>query len=314
MNKERERILSLVEGASKVIVGKEEAIKLLVATWLTGGHALLEDLPGTGKTVLAKTLSRLVNVPMGRVQFTPDLLPADITGSSLYDQTTHQFKFEKGPLFCTFFLADEINRATPRTQSALLEAMSERQVTSDRETHELDRAFFVIATQNPIEHHGTFPLPEAQLDRFAVKLSLGHMTAKEEVKMLKEHLLEDPLNKVTPVMERSHFFEIRQAIKNVKIHDSIYEYAAKIVDQTRKSSELDAGCSPRASLNLLRLSQAYALMNGEDFVRPQYIYNLVPFVLGHRLILSQESRFAGLTNETYLKKLLTQISPPTKVS
>lgn len=312
MSKEREKIISLVENASKVIVGKEESIKLLVATWLTGGHALLEDLPGTGKTVLAKTLSKLVNVPMGRVQFTPDLLPADITGSSLYDQQTHQFKFEKGPLFCTFFLADEINRATPRTQSALLEAMSERQVTSDRETHELDRAFFVIATQNPIEHHGTFPLPEAQLDRFAVKLSLGHMSPKEEVRMLKEHLKEDPLNKISPIMERSSFFEIRQAIKAINIHDSIYEYAVKIVDQTRKSPDLEAGCSPRATMNLLRLSQAYALMNGEDFVRPQYVYNLVPYVLGHRLILSQESRFSGLTQEVYLKKLLSQVSPPTK--
>lgn len=313
MNKERESVLSLIENASKVIVGKEESIKLLVATWLTGGHALIEDLPGTGKTVLAKTLSRLVNVPMGRVQFTPDLLPADITGSSIYDQQTHQFKFERGPLFCTFFLADEINRATPRTQSALLEAMSERQVTADNQTHDLDRAFFVVATQNPIEHHGTFPLPEAQLDRFAIKLSLGYMSPKEEQSMLKDRLMEDPLDKVSPVMEKSRFFEIKQEIKKVKVHDSIYDYVVKIVDQTRKSSELDAGCSPRASLTLLRMAQAFALFDGEDFVRPQSIYNLVPYVLGHRLILSQESRFAGLTEKDYLTKLLSRISPPTKL-
>ncbi len=311
MSKNRELILGLVENAGKVIVGKEQAIKYLVATWLTEGHALLEDLPGTGKTVLAKTLSRLVNVPMGRVQFTPDLLPADITGSSIYDQQTHQFKFEKGPLFSTFFLADEINRATPRTQSALLEAMGERQVTSDRETHPLDKAFFVVATQNPIEHHGTFPLPEAQLDRFAIRLSLGHMKPQEEIKMLKDRLMDDPLDRVKPLMERSQFLEARQEVKKVQIHDSIYDYTVKIVELTRNSPDLEAGCSPRASLTLLKMAQALSFMNGEDFVRPKTIYELTPLVLGHRILLSQESRFSGITEDTFIKKLLSRISPPT---
>lgn len=312
MNQDFEKLQDLVESASKVIVGKKESIKLLVATWLAGGHALIEDVPGTGKTVLAKTLSSLIKAPMGRVQFTPDLLPGDITGTTIYDQNSHQFKFEKGPLFCSFFLADEINRATPRTQSALLEAMSERQITSDRETYILDKAFFVVATQNPIEHHGTFPLPEAQLDRFSIKMSLGYMSVKEELQMIKSHIFESPLDKLQPIMERSQFIALRAHLKNITIQDSVYEYAVKIVDQTRRSKKLAVGCSPRATLTLLQLARAIAFMNGEDFVRPQIIYNLVPSVLGHRIILSQDSKFAGLTEKEFLDELLTKIQPPTK--
>jgi MoxR-like ATPase len=312
MVQDYEKLQDLVENASKVIVGKKESIKLLVATWLAGGHALIEDVPGTGKTVLAKTLSALIKAPMGRVQFTPDLLPGDITGTTIYDQNTHQFKFEKGPIFCSFFLADEINRATPRTQSALLEAMSEKQITSDRETHALDKAFFVVATQNPIEHHGTFPLPEAQLDRFSIRMSLGYMSAKEELQMVKGHINESPLNSLKPIMERSNFLAFRAHLKNIKIQDSVFEYAVNIVDKTRKSKELSVGCSPRATLTLLQLARAISFMNGEDFVRPQIIYQLVPYVLGHRIILSQDSKFAGLTEAEYLTNLLARVQPPTK--
>ena len=303
---------TVIGEASKIVVGKNEVIEKVLATWLAGGHVLLEDVPGTGKTLLAKTLSKLVNVSMGRVQFTPDLLPGDITGSSLYDQTTNQFKFEKGPLFSTFFLADEINRATPRTQSALLEAMGERQVTNDRQTYPLERAFFVMATQNPIEHHGTFPLPEAQLDRFALKLSLGYMTGKQELSMLKDNINGSPLEGVDACMDNSQFMQARQAMKKVKVHDSVFEYVVQIVESTRKAKELQIGCSPRGSLYLLQVGRALSLIKGDEFLRPQTIFNLVPDVIGHRIILSQESKFAGLTPEDYLEKLLSKIPPPTK--
>lgn len=309
---EQEALMKLVESASTVIYGKQDQIKLIIATWLSGGHVLLEDYPGTGKTVLAKTLSSLIKCSLGRVQFTPDLLPADITGSSIYEAQSQQFRFEKGPIFCQFFLADEINRATPRTQSALLEAMSERQVTSDGQTLQLDKTFFVMATQNPIEHHGTFPLPEAQLDRFAIKINLGHMNVKEELSMIQAHIDEEPLNHLTPVMEHFQFVAIQKKLKMIRIDKSVYEYAVKIVDRTRKSPQLEIGCSPRATLHLLRISRALALMNGEDFVRPKYVYDLVPMVLGHRIHLSQESKFTGLTEEEFLKTLLKQIPPPTK--
>lgn len=312
MKEHQKKLTQVIDSASQVVFGKRDQIKLIVATWLSGGHVLLEDFPGTGKTVLAKTLSRLVKCSMGRVQFTPDLLPADITGSSLYDPHKGEFRFEKGPLFCNFFLADEINRATPRTQSALLESMGERQVTCDNQTYLLDKLFFVMATQNPIEHHGTFPLPEAQLDRFAIKLSLGHLDASEELAMVKEHINESPLEDLKPVMEKHEFQECRSLLSKIRIDDSVYEYAVKIVTKTRKSDELLVGASTRATLNLLRIGRALALMDGEDFLRPKHIYELVPYVLGHRIILSQESKFQGLREEQYLSKLLKTIPNPSK--
>lgn len=310
MKQIQKNLLSVVENTSKVIQGKKDEIGLILATWLAGGHVLLEDVPGTGKTVLAKALSRSIDLKLGRVQFTPDLLPSDVIGSSIYEQKNHQFLFEKGPLFCDFFLADEINRATPRTQSALLECMSEKQVTADNKTYPMDETFFVMATQNPIEHHGTFPLPEAQLDRFSIKLSLGYMSRDQERAMAEQFLNGDPLKELTSVISKEDFLEAKKGLKKVKVSEPVYQYVLDIVEATRKSKDLDVGASPRATLTLLMISKGMALLHGEDFVRPSFIYQLAPLVLGHRLVISPESQFSGVEVETIISSILKGIKTP----
>lgn len=310
MKQIQKNLLSVVENTSKVIQGKKDEIGLILATWLAGGHVLLEDVPGTGKTVLAKALSRSIDLKLGRVQFTPDLLPSDVIGSSIYEQKNHQFLFEKGPLFCDFFLADEINRATPRTQSALLECMSEKQVTADNKTYPMDETFFVMATQNPIEHHGTFPLPEAQLDRFSIKLSLGYMSRDQERAMAEQFLNGDPLKELTSVISKEDFLEAKKGLKKVKVSEPVYQYVLDIVEATRKSKDLDVGASPRATLTLLMISKGMALLHGEDFVRPSFIHQLAPLVLGHRLVISPESQFSGVEVETIISSILKGIKTP----
>lgn len=302
----------LLKNIETVILGKEESIKLVLSSWFAGGHVLLEDNPGTGKTLLAKTIAKSVSSEFGRVQFTPDLLPSDVTGSTIYDEESKQFTFNRGPVFSTILLADEINRATPRTQSALLEAMAEFQVTVDKVTYKLDNEFFVIATQNPIEQHGTFPLPEAQLDRFSMKLSLGYPTRESEMMILMGRKTEDPFQQLRPVIKLEHVEEIKRVVSAVSITDSTMKYILDVIQKTREHSDILLPASPRASISLMKVGQAYSFIMGEDFLRPGTIYKLLPYVLTHRIAQTNESRFKGKKKEDILKEILDQVRVPTK--
>lgn len=282
----------LMENIKKVIVGKDEVILQLLIGLICGGHVLLEDVPGTGKTLLAKTLSQSLDLNFNRVQFTPDLLPSDITGIHYYNQKQGEFVFRKGPVFTNILLADEINRATPRTQSSLLECMEEKQVTIDGETYQLGAPFMVIATQNPIETLGTFPLPEAQLDRFLMKLYMGYPDTCEGIDILKRFTYESPFPSLLPVADKSEFSEIGDIFKNTFVSEEIYYYIVKIVESTRNHTELLLGVSPRGSQALLKTSQAYAAMNGRDYVIPDDVKVMVKPVLAHRLV----SRHVGKEN------------------
>jgi MoxR-like ATPase len=302
----------LLQNVGTVIHGKDESIKLVLACWFAGGHVLLEDNPGTGKTLLAKTIAKSVSSEFGRVQFTPDLLPSDVTGSTIYDEESKQFQFNRGPVFSAVLLADEINRATPRTQSALLEAMAEFQVTVDKATYKLENEFFVIATQNPIEQHGTFPLPEAQLDRFSMKLSLGYPSRDSELKILVGRKTEDPFQKLRPVIKLEHIQEIKRATTNIAITESTMTYILDVIQKTREHQDILLPASPRASISLMKIAQAYSFILGEDFVRPGTVYKLVPMVLGHRIAQTNESRFKGKKKSDILKEILDQVRVPTK--
>lgn len=302
----------ILANVGTVILGKDDVIKLILSAWFSGGHVLIEDNPGTGKTVLAKSLAKSVNTEFGRVQFTPDLLPSDVTGSTIYDEESKSFSFNRGPVFSTIFLADEINRATPRTQSALLEAMAEFQVTADKTTYKLDSEFFVIATQNPIEQHGTFPLPEAQLDRFALKISMGYPSREVEEDILKGRMTGDPFQKLQSVVKKEHIQEIKRAVAQVKISESTMKYILDVVHRTRDHAEIVLPASPRASLALVKVSQAWTFISGEDFVRPGTVYKMIPHVLAHRIALTSEARFQGRTKSDVLKDILDSVKVPTK--
>ncbi|MFL5785744.1 MAG: AAA family ATPase [Bacteriovoracaceae bacterium] len=313
MSQIAQKAIELVLGnVGQVIHGKDEAIKLVLSAWFSGGHILIEDNPGTGKTMLAKSVARSVNAEFGRVQFTPDLLPSDVTGTTIYDEESKTFAFNRGPVFSTILLADEINRATPRTQSALLEAMAEFQVTADRNTYKLDSEFFVIATQNPIEQHGTFPLPEAQLDRFAMKISMGYPARESEEELLKGRLTGDPFSKLQSVVKKEHVQEIKKAVAQVKLTEATLKYILDVVQKTREHAEIMLPASPRGSLSLLKVAQAYTFIHGEDFVRPGTVYKLVPYVLSHRIALTTEARFQGRTKTDILKDVLDSVKVPTR--
>lgn len=302
----------LHKNVGSIIHGKDESIKLVLTAWFAGGHILIEDNPGTGKTMLAKSVAKSVNLEFGRVQFTPDLLPSDITGSMIYDETSKEFQFNRGPIFSTILLADEINRATPRTQSALLEAMGEFQVTIDKSTHKLDSEFFVIATQNPIEQHGTFPLPEAQLDRFAMKIGIGYPGRESELKMLLQRMNVDPFAKLGPVIKKEHVQEIKKIVSDVKISEPTMKYILDVVEKTRNHPEISLPASPRASISLMKIGQAYSFLSGDDFVRPGTIYKLLPYVLEHRIAQTNESRFQGRKKSDILADILDKVRVPTK--
>jgi MoxR-like ATPase len=300
----------IIANIEKVIVGKRPQLMLSLVTYLCEGHLLLEDVPGVAKTMLARALARSIGCTFKRLQCTPDLLPTDITGVSVFNQKTAEFEFRAGPIFAHIVLADEINRTTPRTQSALLEAMAERRVTVDGQTYSLKPPFFVIATQNPIDHEGTFPLPEAQLDRFLVRLTLGYPSLDEESRMLERLQRVHPIDELGPIVSANDVLAAQQEAREVFVDDKVRRYLLEIVHGTREHEDVLLGGSPRASIALFRTGQALAAIQGRDFVLPDDIKRMAPAVLGHRLILKAESRLRKKTPAAVIQEILTDVSVP----
>ena len=300
----------LRENIQKVIVGKNEVIDIALIAILCEGHLLLEDVPGTGKTTLAKTIAASLGCTFHRVQFTPDLLPSDVTGIYYYNQKQQEFEFRPGPIFSQILLADEINRATPRTQSALLEAMQERQVTVDIATHELPRPFLVLATQNPIELEGTFPLPEAQLDRFLMKLAIGYPDEAEENDILLRFERSDPLATLDNVVELDDIRVMQQQVRQIKIEQSVRHYIVNICRQTRQHEDIELGASPRATMALYHTCQALAALNGRTYVIPDDVKTMAPYVLIHRLIINPQTRLRGRRSEDVIREVVDTVAVP----
>lgn len=303
---------ALISEVEKVVIGKHNEIVLLVTAMLSGGHVLIEDVPGTGKTTLAAALARSAGLDFNRAQFTPDVMASDITGFNVYNRQKEQFEFNEGLVMTNILLADEINRASPKTQSALLEAMEEAKVTVDGVTYRVPDPFMVIATQNPTGYVGTYPLPEAQLDRFAIRLSMGYPTEDEEVNILTDRKGINPLEKVTPVTDVETIRGIRAAIQQVALEPEITRYIVKLIHATRKSPKLSLGASPRASLLLMKLSQAYAFLRGRDYVLPEDIAFVFTPGIAHRIVLSQEARLNRETQADILAEILRSVEAPFK--
>lgn len=300
------------ENIARVIVGKSEIVDLLLVALLSNGHVLLEDVPGMGKTVLAKSLARSLNAAFQRIQGTPDLLPTDIIGVSYFDQKQNEFTFRAGPLFSQILLVDEINRTTPRTQAALLEAMAERQVTVERESRRLPQPFLVIATQNPVELEGTFPLPEAQLDRFFLWVQMGYPSEEEEQAILHRFKLEEPLDTLQAVVSGEEFLALQQAIRQVQWQPVVERYLLALVRSTRSHKDIQLGVSPRGTLALYRACEAYAAIHGRDFVVPDDVKYLAPFVLGHRLMTTHRNRMRGRRNAEIIAEIIQATPVPTE--
>jgi MoxR-like ATPase len=301
----------IVDNIEKVIVGKHNEIILTVMAYFAGGHVLLEDVPGVAKTVLARAFARTIGGSFKRIQCTPDLLPNDITGSSIFNPKTTDFEFRAGPLFAQIVLADEINRATPRSQAALLEAMAERAVTVDGARYDLPAPFFLVATQNPVDHEGTFPLPEAQLDRFLVRLSLGYPDLNNEVAMLQRFETQDPLDTLEATVATEDVMACQQAVRQVRVDEKISRYVVEIMRATREHFDVALGGSPRASMALSRCAQAFAAIHGYGFVLPDDIKQVLPYVLGHRLILRPESRLRKKNVAAVLDEIMDSVTVPT---
>ena len=300
----------VVGNVEKVIVGKTEAVRLTVVGLLCQGHLLIEDVPGTGKTVLAKSLARSVGCSFRRIQFTPDMLPSDVTGVTIFNQQTRQFEFRPGPIMAQIVLTDEINRATPKTQAALLEAMEERQVTVDGVTYPTPRPFLVLATQNPIEYEGTFPLPEAQLDRFLLRLSLGYPGPTDEIRMLEAQQTVHPLENLQEVVSAESLLEAQQAVRRVRAALEIKRYILDLVTATRRHGEVYLGASPRGSLALMRSAQAWAALSGRDYILPDDVKRMAPYVLAHRMIVGAAARIRELDSRTLIDEILRTVPAP----
>ncbi len=306
-----EKLAQLQQNLSAVIHGKDEVIRMLLVALAADGSVLLEDVPGVGKTTLAKTLARSIDVEYQRIQFTPDLLPSDILGTPVYNPQDGSFTFKKGPIFCSVLLADEINRASPRTQSALLEAMNERQVTIEGHRYKLEEPFLVLATQNPVEFQGTYPLPEAQLDRFLLELHIGYPDPETEVEILYDQQTEHPLDRIQPVMNREEVLALQDRVRRVHVDRSVSRYIVELVRRTRLDGRVRLGVSPRGSLMLFRAAQAAALLDGRDYVKPDDVQQMAVHVLPHRLLLTSQARFANTTPRQIIEELLQEVKVPT---
>lgn len=303
---------SIKKNINKVIVGKDEVIHIILTSIIVGGHVLLEDVPGTGKTMIAKSLAKSIGVDFKRVQFTPDLLPSDLSGINFYNQKLGEFTFRQGPVFTNILLADEINRATPRTQSSLLECMEEKQVTIDGTTYSLETPFFVIATQNPVETQGTFPLPEAQLDRFLVKLNMGYPNLSEGKEIFQRFIKGNPLEELDTVCSKEDLILASNSYQSIFISEDIQEYMLKIVEATLNYEGIILGVSPRGSLALLKACQVHAALKGREFVIPEDVKYLAPFVLSHRIIIRDNMRLKGISNISVINNILENVPVPTE--
>ncbi|MDX8046755.1 MoxR family ATPase [Gracilibacillus sp. S3-1-1] len=308
----RKEIAQILANIEKVIIGKEREVTLSLVALLADGHVLLEDVPGVGKTMLVRTLAKSLDCDFKRIQFTPDLLPSDVTGVSIYNPKDMVFEFRSGPIFGDIVLADEINRTSPKTQSALLEAMEEVSVTVDGETKSLNKPFFVMATQNPVDYEGTYPLPEAQLDRFLMKLNMGYPNEEDEVEMLNRTDRDHPIDEIKAVMNKQDLLTMQKEVEKVYVDAMVKRYIVQLVAETRENTYVQLGVSPRGSIALLKAAKAYAYMENRDYVIPDDVAYLAPYVLAHRIILRPEARYEGVTQASLTRQLLEEIDVPVR--
>ncbi|KAA0560817.1 AAA family ATPase [Rossellomorea aquimaris] len=304
------KLQSIIDNIEKVMIGKRKVAELSVVSLLAGGHVLLEDVPGVGKTMMVRALAKSVGASFKRIQFTPDLLPSDVIGVSIYNPKEMEFTFRPGPIMGNIILADEINRTSPKTQSALLEGMEESSVTIDGMTRKLDKPFFVMATQNPIEYEGTYPLPEAQLDRFLLKMKMGYPEPEEEMEVLHRAQKNPPIDELESVMTLEELRYIQGEVKDVVVDDTIKKYIVEIANRTRIHANVYLGASPRGSIALMKACQAYAFLRGRDYVVPDDVQYLAPFVLSHRIIMKSEARYEGITPEEVVERVMARIPVP----